>query len=105
LLLLFGAVGEDVLGDEPAVHLVAETAFSAGSLGLHDGELVSQRPTAAAVLLRNGCAQQTEFAGLVPEIAVHALLCGPALAVWQRLGLEELGRHLLEGNDVVVGPG
>jgi hypothetical protein len=65
---------------------------------------VGEGATTAAVLLRNGSAQQAELTGLVPKIAVHALLRGPTLAVWQGFGLEELGCHLLESYDVVVGP-
>ena len=81
VLLLFGAVGQDVVRDQPAVDLVAESAFAAGGLGFEDREVMGQRAAAATVVLRDRRTQQTEFSCLVPELAVHTFLRRPPLSV------------------------
>jgi hypothetical protein len=59
-----------------------------------DHRVVGEGPAPAAIVLGDARAQQPDLAGLAPELAVDALLLGPALVLRDRLALEERAREV-----------
>ena len=72
--LLLGAVGQDVVRDDAAVHGNTEAAVQGPALRFEHGEVVRESAAAPAVLLGDRAAQQPESAGLEPYLAVDVLL-------------------------------
>jgi len=102
LLLLFGAVVQDVGGDDARVQRATEAADAGFALGQHQGSLVAEVTTATAVLFGHRGAQEAVGTGVFPGLAIHHALGAPAFV----LGLplfdhETLGR--LEHHLVLVG--
>ena len=64
--LLFRAVGQDVLGDDAAVHGVAEAADIGPALFIQDDRFVGESAAGATVFLRDAGQQQAGLARLVP---------------------------------------
>src|SRR5262245_23074929 len=70
-----------------------------------DHRLLPERAAGAAVLLRDGGAQQPGLAQLAPALAVHDALLVPALEMRHELAGEKLPRLLFEHHEVFAHPG
>ena len=86
-----------VQGDSPA-------AVAGGGLLLEKDRLVGEGSASAAVLLWNREAEQADFAGAGPQVAVDLFLGGPALLVRGQFLLAERPRHGAEVVQVGVHP-
>ncbi len=104
LALLLAAVLEDVVGDHPAVDIVAPAFLQDTRLLLGDGHLVQDAATGAAVLLRDRRAEQADLARLHPELPVDEPLLGPLGHLRRGFPLEKLPRHIPQRPQLVGHP-
>jgi len=102
LLLLFGAVVQDVGGDDARVQRAAKAGLTSRGLGQDQGSFVAEVATGTAVLFGHGGAQETVGTGFAPGFAVHHALGTPALVLRTPLLLEE-ARGRLQQHFVLVG--
>src|SRR6185369_17380425 len=99
------AVGQDVVRDDAAVHVVAEAHGHGGHLLFADHGLVQEAATAAAVFLGDARAQQSGLARLGPDAAVGVVLLAPALLLGYALALEEAPRGVAQHLQFFIHPG
>jgi len=79
MLLLLGAVSEDVVRDDRAVDRAAEARWDRPQLRPEDHGLVRERAATAAVLRRDGCAQQAQLSSPLPHVAVDGAAVRPSV--------------------------
>ena len=92
LLLLLGAVVQNIVGADGAVDRVAEIRAHPGFLQFLDHHrFMHKAASPAAVLLRNSGQQQPHRPRLGPGLAVHLALLAPAVQVRNKFTLQELG--------------
>src|SRR6266851_5198868 len=94
--LFLAAVLEDVVGDHPAVDVVAPALLQDAGLLLGNGHLMQDVAAGAAVLLGHSRAEQADPARLHPEFPVDVPLLGPLGHLRRGLALEELPRHVAQ---------
>src|SRR3546814_9593593 len=73
MALRFGAIGEDIMGDDPRAHAVAgaETAPEAGAHDfLRDDRLMRERAAAAAIFSGDARAELPRRPGAAPGVAI-----------------------------------
>jgi hypothetical protein len=104
LLLLVGAVGLDVVGHDAGVERGAPRRVADVRLLLDQDGLVGEGAATAAVLLRDRGTQQTDLAGLVPQVAVDLLVVDVVLDVRLDLLLAEGAREVAEVREVLIHP-
>ncbi|MCY1456065.1 hypothetical protein D9M71_732600 [compost metagenome] len=93
------------MGDDAAVYACTQGgADRAGLFQRHDG-VVGEVAAATAVLLGNAQQQHAGLTGLVPGVAVDALLLGPALIVGHQLFGDEAAHGVLEQRQIFGNPG
>ena len=105
LLLLLGAVGEEVVGHDAAVQRGAPGAVADAGLLLDEHGLVGEGAATSAVLLGDRDAEQTHLAGLAPQLAVDLLVLDETLDVGLDLLLAEGAGEIAEVVEVLVHPG
>ena len=104
-LLLRGAVGEDVVGDDRGVDAEAP-AREVGAGVLHeDHRVVAEVAAGAAVLLGDRGAEEADLAGLVPGLAVHHALGAPGVEAGRPAFGDEVAGELGEHAVLVGHPG
>jgi hypothetical protein len=101
LLLGLGAISQQVVGDDAAVHVVAEALGHRAELLFADHGLVQEVAATAAVGLGNARAQQAGAAGLGPDVAVGVVLLAPACLVRHAFTGEEAPRALAQQRELV----
>ena len=104
-LLLLGGVGVDVVRDDAGVHDDRHRAGAGAHLRLGDGDLVGEGAAPAAVLLRDGGAQQPDLPGRLPDVPAREALRGELVLARQRLVGEEGRRELAQRLHIVGRPG
>jgi hypothetical protein len=104
LLLRLGAIGQDVMRDDTAVHVVAERLRHAVHLLFADHGFGQEAAAATAVFLGDARAQQARSAGLVPDLAIGVVLAAPARLVRDALALEETPRAVAQHLQVGIHP-
>ncbi len=105
LLLLLGAVVQQVVRDDAAVQRGSPAAVTDASLLLDQDRLVEERPASPAILLRDRRAQQPQLAGAGPQLTVDALVVDEPLDVGLDLLLAERAGELAEVVEVLGHPG
>ncbi|MCY1422762.1 hypothetical protein D9M71_384570 [compost metagenome] len=103
LLLLLGAVIEDVLGDDVA-EAGAQSATVAGE-HLAGADVVADMAAGAAVLLGEVGEDQAQLAGLEPDFAIGVVLLAPLQFVRLDVFPGEALDHVLELFEILVHPG
>ncbi|MDF2457721.1 MAG: hypothetical protein K0S79_137 [Nitrospira sp.] len=103
-LLLFAAIGQDVMRHDAAVHVVAEAHGHRGHLLLADHGFVQEVSAAASVFLRDTGAQQAGRARLGPYLAVGMVLLAPTCFVGHAFALEEAPRAVAQHLQIFVHP-
>jgi hypothetical protein len=91
LALRFGAITQDVVRHDAAVHAVGKAAGHLQRQRLGDGDLMPEVAAAAAIGFGDAGAQQAGGTGLVPDLAVAAALLAPARVVRQAVALGKAG--------------
>src|SRR3546814_2071896 len=107
MALRFGAIGEDIMGDDPRAHAVAgaETAPEAGAHDfLRDDRLMRERAAAAAIFGGDARAEQPRRPGAAPGVAIDDALGFPAFSMRQELARDEFGGLVGEKRELVVHP-
>ena len=105
VVLRFGAVGENVVRNDGAVHCVSPAGVDCATLSLEHGEVVGETATAPAVLLGDRAAQQAELACFQPHLPIYVLLRVKPITMWHNSFSEELVSQLTQGVDLLVAPG
>ncbi len=105
LFLLFGAVVQDVGGDDGRVQRTAKAGLAGGGLGQDQGGLVAEVATGAAVLFGHRGAQEAVGTGFAPGFAVHHALSAPGLVLRTPLLLEEAGGRFQQHGVLIGHPG
>src|SRR5690606_18538303 len=104
LLLLFGAVVEDVRRDDRAVQADAEAVDADMADRLEDRALMREGAARAAILFRHRGTQETVSARLQPALAIEDLVLLELLVMRHDLRLEEAGGHVVEHPNFLVRP-
>ena len=105
LLLRFGAVMQDVRGDDLAVQAIANAAETCACQFFHLHHRIQLVGIRAAIGLGQGHAQKAVFTGLVPHGAVHVALLFPGFVVGGDFLVHEAAKAVAKGFVVGVEKG
>ena len=96
LLLLLGAEGVDVVGDDRGVDAVAPGRIAGEPLFLHDDRLMGEGAAASAVFFGDGDAQQSGIAGPVPQFTVDLVVVDEGVLVGHDLLVHEVAHEFAQ---------